>query len=75
MTLQPPPHSDAPELLQALVYELLDAHHDTVELAEDPAEDRWWAHLDYLRALQRKGRELLAQACAADPRPSAGTSR
>lgn len=45
-----------------LVYELLDAHEDTarlaVELAGDPA---WAAHLDYLRALQRVGREALAR--------------
>jgi hypothetical protein len=46
-----------------LIYELLDAHHDTARLASalgevDPA---WSAHLDYLRALQRKGREAVAQ--------------
>ena len=45
-----------------LVYELLDAHVDTMRLAHgldgDPA---WAAHLDYLRDLQRVGREALAQ--------------
>ena len=51
--------------LVALVYELLDAHHDTAELASETGVDRsnmrWRGHLDYLRALQRKGRETLAQ--------------
>ncbi len=46
-----------------LLYELLDAHVDTMRLAgeldEDPA---WAAHLDYLRDLQRVGREALAHA-------------
>jgi hypothetical protein len=46
-----------------LIYELLDAHDDTARLASamgvfDPA---WRWHLDYLRALQRKGREAVAQ--------------
>jgi hypothetical protein len=48
-----------------VIYELLAAHQDTVELAEDFVEESWRAHLDYLRALQRKGRELLAKADAA----------
>jgi hypothetical protein len=48
--------------LDALVYELLDAHADTADLAADLAsEPRWSAHLEYLRALQRAGREALAQ--------------
>ena len=46
-----------------LVYELLDAHADTMRMAsyldDDPA---WAAHLDYLRDLQRVGREALAGA-------------
>lgn len=46
----------------ALVYELLDAHDDTVRIAADlTTEETWQAHLDYLRSLQRKGREVLAQ--------------
>jgi hypothetical protein len=46
-----------------LVYELLDAHADTARLAESPADcSEWEAHLDYLRALRRVGRSLLAQA-------------
>jgi len=48
--------------LVALVYELLDAHGDTMRmidpLATDPA---WGAHLDYLRDLQRVSREALAR--------------
>jgi hypothetical protein len=48
--------------LSQFVYELLDAHDDTARIArEDDAEVLWEAHLDYLRALQRKGRELLAR--------------
>jgi hypothetical protein len=49
--------------LVTLVYELLDAHRDTVELAADLAFDETWqAHLDYLRALSRTGREMVAHA-------------
>lgn len=49
--------------LADLVYELLDAHDDTVRLAADRAGDRRWdAHLDYLRQLQRVGRETLSRA-------------
>ena len=47
--------------LTALVYELLDAHADTAELAGELVGDpRWDAHLDYLRALHRLAREELA---------------
>jgi hypothetical protein len=49
------------EEVTELIYELLDAHDDTAQLSilltGDP---RWRAHLDYLRALQREGRETLA---------------
>jgi hypothetical protein len=50
------------ELLTDLVYELLDAHCDTIGLV-DEADDGvvWAAHLDYLRDLQRVGREALAR--------------
>lgn len=53
--------------LSGLVYELLDAHLDTMKLADGVADDGvadsdlWAAHLDYLRGLQRVGREALAQ--------------
>ena len=51
----------AAEGLAVLTYELLDAHSDTALLADGLDDDRHWAaHLNYLRALQRKGRETLA---------------
>lgn len=70
-----------PQELIRLLYELLDAHLDTVELAAPLAEAElaeaglveaglgapwatrrsWRAHLDYLRALHRTGREMLAR--------------
>ena len=44
-----------------LVYELLDAHADTLLLARElDGDPAWAAHLDYLRGLQRIGREALA---------------
>jgi hypothetical protein len=53
------------DYLASLVYELLDAHEDTTRLAKGPAdEERWAAHLDYLRDLQRVGRERLARVGA-----------
>jgi hypothetical protein len=56
------PDPAAPAGLAALMYELLDAHADTAQLADGLPYDRSWAaHLDYLRALQRKGRETLAR--------------
>jgi hypothetical protein len=52
------------ERLVGLVYELLDAHADTEVLAREVEEDlSWAAHLDYLRALQRVAREVMADAC------------
>lgn len=46
-----------------LIYELLDAHDDTSQLASamGELEPAWRAHLEYLRALQRKAREAVAQ--------------
>jgi hypothetical protein len=49
-----------PELTE-FVYELLDAHDDTAQLADGLGDLAWAFHLDYLRALQRKGREILAR--------------
>ena len=51
--------------LSRLLYELLDAHIDTITLA-GPLEvnESWAAHLDYLRDLQRVGNEALARAAA-----------
>jgi hypothetical protein len=54
---------DALAALMALSYELLDAHADTQQLAGAVAtEAEWESHLDYLRDLQRVGREALARA-------------
>jgi hypothetical protein len=53
--------TDADHLAE-LVYELLDAHLDTINLASEMAENQSWAaHLDYLRGLQRVSREALAR--------------
>jgi hypothetical protein len=53
------------EYLTSLVYELLDAHSDTISLAgELPCDQRWAAHVDYLQALQRVGREALARVAS-----------
>ena len=50
------------DYLSRLLYELLDAHVDTIKLADPLAvHENWAAHLDYLRDLQRVGRELLAR--------------
>jgi hypothetical protein len=55
-------------VLTLVVYELLDAHDDTVRLGEGLEGDlRWRAHLDYLRGLQRVGREALARGTAGEP--------
>jgi hypothetical protein len=49
--------------LSGLLYELLDAHIDTIKLAGSLEDNQSWAaHLDYLRDLQRVGREALARA-------------
>lgn len=49
-----------PDQVTELVYELLDAHDDTAQLAAGLGDFAWELHLDYLRALQRRGREILA---------------
>ena len=54
--------NDEVAALMALSYELLDAHADTQRLAGVVAtEAEWDSHLDYLRDLQRVGREALAR--------------
>jgi hypothetical protein len=56
------PRAEVSEQLTRLVYELLDAHDDTARLAADEMlDERWVTHLDYLRDLQRVGREALAR--------------
>ncbi len=55
--------TQASTTLIELVYELLDAHDDTARLAHESIDEvQWAAHLDYLRRLQRVGREVLASA-------------
>ena len=50
------------ERLTEVAYELLDAHDDTARLADELVlDERWRAHLDYLRDLQRVAREELAR--------------
>jgi hypothetical protein len=57
------PDAAAAASLAALAYELLNAHADTAQRADGLPDDlSWAAHLDYLRALQRKGRETLARS-------------
>jgi hypothetical protein len=61
------PDEEAAAGLAALTYELLDAHADTAQLADDlPYDPYWAAHLDYLRALQRQGRKMLARTARAE---------
>jgi hypothetical protein len=56
------PAADRAEQLARLVYELLDAHADTDRLVRGASTELLWqAHLDYLRDLQRTGREILAE--------------
>jgi hypothetical protein len=63
MSISVPAHREGTPA--TLIYELLDAHADTAELAAALTRDpRWGAHLDYLRALQRAGRAALAQLSA-----------
>jgi len=57
----------APSII-ALIYELLDAHDDTARLAEGLlGEPVWTSHLEYLRRLQRMGRETLARTSLKTP--------
>jgi hypothetical protein len=66
MTVPAPTHRRTPVLV-TLIYELLDAHEDTARLALTLGpEPEWSAHLDYLRALQRASREIIAAAGEAE---------
>jgi hypothetical protein len=70
-----PGQYSAPRELLVLIYELLDAHADTIELGTERCDElAWAAHLDYLRALQRKSRELLARGDST-PQPTASEPR
>src|SRR4051812_32088792 len=62
--------AEAGASLAELAYELLDAHTDTAQLVDGLRYDpSWAAHLDYLRALQRKGREVLARTAPEELSP------
>jgi len=64
------PDAEAGAGLAELAYELLDAHTDTAQLIDGlPYDPSWAAHLDYLRALQRKGREMLARTAPEELSP------
>lgn len=64
------PDAEAGAGLAELAYELLDAHTDTAQLVDGlPYDPSWAAHLDYLRALQRKGREMLARTAPEELSP------
>ncbi len=66
LTTSTRPRQRVPRELTQLVYELLDAHDDTVRIAQEGAiEEGWDAHLGYLRDLQRVGREILADMTTA----------
>lgn len=75
MTASPPADGSRVDALTILVYELLDAHQDTIELAASRPEQRWRLHLDYLRDLGRAGRELLALLHQSSADRSGGVSR
>ncbi len=71
-----PSTNTSEQILVELVYELLDAHDDTAQLAGVPVGDEQWAvHLDYLRCLQRKGRQVLAMTGAPQDAISADSRR
>jgi hypothetical protein len=54
--------SEASAQLTELVYELLDAHEDTLRLSEDVGETaEWAAHRAYLRDLHRAAHAALAR--------------
>jgi hypothetical protein len=59
------------EELARLAYELLDAHSDTQRLVDEQSNElQWRLHLDYLKDLQRLGREVLAQQIENHRRPA-----
>jgi len=62
MTISSVREREAAAELEALVYELLDAHGDTARIAAGLADDdpAWSLHLRYLQDLQRTARERLA---------------
>ena len=62
MSLTAPGHQAASDRLSELTHELLDAHCDTVCLADELASGpEWAAHVEYLKDLQRIGQRMLAE--------------
>lgn len=67
MSLTAPDHQAASDRLIELTQELLDAHCDTVCLADDlPLALEWAAHVRYLRDLQRVAQRTLAELAGPD---------
>ena len=64
--------TDAEPTMIRLVSELVDAHADTMLLAEELRDGRgeWGAHYDYLRDLHRVACEALARRRAGGAQPS-----
>lgn len=68
MPVATPDYQLIADRLGELTHELLDAHCDTVCLADElSAEPRWAAHVEYLKDLQRVGQRTLAEL--GEPRP------
>jgi hypothetical protein len=64
------PQGAAGAALAELAYELLDAHTDTAQLVDGlPYDPSWAVHLDDSRALQRKGRGMLARTAPEELSP------
>ena len=62
MPFATPDHQLIADRLGELTHELLDAHCDTVCLADElSVEPRWAAHVEYLKDLQRIGQRTLAE--------------
>jgi hypothetical protein len=65
MALSPADRYTASERLIELAQELLDAHCDTVCLADELQNlPRWAAHVDYLKGLQRVAQRTLADVAS-----------
>lgn len=74
MPLATPDHQLIADRLGELTHELLDAHCDTVCLANElAAEPRWAAHVEYLKDLQRIGQRTLAEL--GEPMPAQRSRR
>ena len=69
MPLMAPDLQAASDRLIELTHELLDAHCDTVCLADDiSGTPGWAAHVAYLKDLQRVGQRTLAEVAGFEPR-------